>query len=144
MGATIKNGQQPKPQGGIGILLTPNIWHGLLLQHENSFAYMEDHLCFCVLCFSCFHVCSLLPCGHLLGKGWPLGSCWWCLLYFSYFPMWYPGSGVVLDCIVSWSLSSFLLSNLRTTSSQKTKQFIRINMLQHNKEKDSWLTVSQR
>ena len=23
------------------------------------------------------------------------------LLYFYYFPMWYPGSGVVLDCIVS-------------------------------------------
>ena len=24
-----------------------------------------DHLCFCVLCFSCFRVCSLLPCDHL-------------------------------------------------------------------------------
>ena len=23
---------------------------------------------FCVLCFSCFRVCSLLPCGHLLGS----------------------------------------------------------------------------
>ena len=22
----------------------------------------------------CFYVCSLLLCGHLLGKGWPLGS----------------------------------------------------------------------
>ena len=41
---------------------------------------------FCVLCFSWFCVCSLLPCGHLLGKGWPLGCCWWCLLYFCYFP----------------------------------------------------------
>ena len=28
-----------------------------------------DHSCFCVLCFSPFCVCSLLPCGHLLGKG---------------------------------------------------------------------------
>ena len=29
-----------------------------------------DHLCFfCVLYFSCFRVCPLLPCGHLLGKG---------------------------------------------------------------------------
>ena len=62
--------------------------------------------------FSCFCVCSLLPCGHLLGNGWPLGSCWWCLLYFCYFPMWYPGSGVVLDCIVSWSLPPFLLLKL--------------------------------
>ena len=24
-----------------------------------------DHLCFCVLCFSCFRVCSLLPCGQV-------------------------------------------------------------------------------
>ena len=55
---------------------------------------------FCAWCFSCFRVCSLLPCGHLLGKGWPLGSCWWCLLYFCYFPMWYRGSDVVLDCII--------------------------------------------
>ena len=27
-----------------------------------------------VLCLSCFFVCSLQPGGHLLGKGWPLGS----------------------------------------------------------------------
>ena len=27
-----------------------------------------DHLCFCVLFFSCFRVSSLLLCGHLLGK----------------------------------------------------------------------------
>ena len=32
-------------------------------------------------------------------------------LLYCYFPMWYPGSGVVLDCIVSWSLPSFLLSS---------------------------------
>ena len=36
-----------------------------------------------------------------------LDSCCWCLLYFCYFPMWYPWSGVVLDCIVSWSLPPF-------------------------------------
>ena len=29
-----------------------------------------DHLCY-VLCLSCFRICSLLPCCHLLGKGWP-------------------------------------------------------------------------
>ena len=69
-----------------------------------------DHLwVFCVLCFSCFRVCLLLPCGHLLGWGWTLGSCWWCLLHLCYFPMWYPWSGVVLDCIIPWSLQSFLL-----------------------------------
>ena len=30
-------------------------------------------------------------------------------LCFCHFPMWYPESGVVLDCIVSESLPSFLL-----------------------------------
>ena len=35
-----------------------------------------------VLCLSCFRVRSLLPCGHQLGKGWPLGSCLWCLIEF--------------------------------------------------------------
>ena len=64
-----------------------------------------------LLCLSCFHVCSLLPCGHLKGKGWPLGSCLWCLMWFCYFPIWYPGTGVVLDCIDSWSLLSFFLPN---------------------------------
>ena len=34
----------------------------------------------CVL--SCFRVCSLLPCGHYLRKGWPLGSRLWHLIVF--------------------------------------------------------------
>ena len=62
-----------------------------------------------VLCLSCFRVCSLLPCGHLKGKGWPLGSCLWYLLWFCCFPIGYPGTVVVLDCIDSWSLLFFLL-----------------------------------
>ena len=31
------------------------------------------------------------------------------MLFFCYFPMWHPGSGVVLDCIVSRSLPPVLL-----------------------------------
>ena len=39
-----------------------------------------------VLFMSC--VChALLPCGHLKGKFWPLGSCLWCCLWFCYFPI---------------------------------------------------------
>ena len=53
-------------------------------------------------------VCSLLPCSHLKGKGSPLGYCLWCLLWFYYYPIWYPGTGVVLNCIDFWSLLSFL------------------------------------
>ena len=29
-------------------------------------------------------------------------------IVFCYFPMWYPGSDVVLDCIVSWFFDVFL------------------------------------
>ena len=70
-----------KPSSKIFLLTVPRRYFFC-----GSFAF------FCVLCFSNFPVCSLLPCGHLLGKGWPLGSCWWCLLYFCYFPMWYSRS----------------------------------------------------
>ena len=41
-----------------------------------------------VLCLSCFRVCSLLPCGHLLGKGWPLDSCFWYLIVLSHVVSW--------------------------------------------------------
>ena len=48
-----------------------------------------DLLCFCsVLCLLCFvHVCLYSLCGHLLGKGWPLGSRLWCLLWVCHFPI---------------------------------------------------------
>ena len=53
---------------------------------------------------------SLTFCGHLLGKGWPLGSLV-CdvFLCFRHFPIWYSGSGVVFYCLDSWSLPSSLL-----------------------------------
>ena len=70
---------------------------------------------FCVS-FTCFYafvrVCLLMPCCHLLWKGWPLGSRVWCLIVKLSLFHWYPGSGVVLDCIYSWSLPSFLHSLL--------------------------------
>ena len=50
-----------------------------------------------------------MPCGHLLGKGLPLGSRLWCLTLSLLLSHWYPGSSVVLDCIDSWSLHPYLL-----------------------------------
>ena len=44
-------------------------------------------------------VCLFVPCGHLLGKGWPLGSSLWCLIVSLSLSHWYPGSGVVLVSI---------------------------------------------
>ena len=50
--------------------------------------------------FSAFvRVCLYVPCGHLLGKGLPLGSRFWCLTVNLSLSHWYPGSGVVLDFI---------------------------------------------
>ena len=48
-----------------------------------------DLLCFCsVLCLLCFvRVCLYVLCGHLLGKGWPLGSRLLCLLWVCHFPI---------------------------------------------------------
>ena len=48
-----------------------------------------DLLCFCsVLCLLCFVcVCLYVLRGHLLGKGWPLGSRLWCLLWVFHFPI---------------------------------------------------------
>ena len=48
-----------------------------------------DLLCFCsVLCLLCFvRFCLYVLRGHLLGKGWPLGSRLWCLLWVCHFPI---------------------------------------------------------
>ena len=48
-----------------------------------------DLLCFCsVLCLLYFvRVCLYVLCGHLLGKGWPLGYRLWCLLWVCHFPI---------------------------------------------------------
>ena len=70
-----------------------------------------DLLCFflsCV-CYAFVSVCLYVPCGHLLGKGWPLGSRLWCPTVTLSLSHWYPGLGVILDCIDSCSLHPYLL-----------------------------------
>ena len=58
-------------------------------------------------CYVFVRICLLMPCGHLLGKGWPLGSRLWCLIVKLSLFHWYLGPGVVLDCLDPWSLPSF-------------------------------------
>ena len=58
-------------------------------------AFASAHCCLVVTCWEKADLLALV-CGV------KLGGC--------YFPMWYPGSDVVLDCIDSWSLPPFLLS----------------------------------
>ena len=62
-----------------------------------------------LFCYAFMHICLLMPCGHLLGKGWLLGSRFWCLIVRLSLSHWYPVSSLVPDCIDSWFLPSFLL-----------------------------------
>ena len=59
-----------------------------------------DHLCY--LCHVFLMLSRLFIAALLSPAGKELTS--WLLflmfLYFCYFPMWYPGSGLVLDCLV--------------------------------------------
>ena len=59
-----------------------------------------------LFCHIFMQVCLLMPCGHLLGKGLPVGSRLWCLIMTLSLYHWYPGSGVVLYCSDSWSMPS--------------------------------------
>ena len=61
------------------------------------------------VCFVFVRVCFYVLCGHLLGKGWPLGTRLWCLTVSLSLSHGYPGSGVVLHCVDSWSLHPYLL-----------------------------------
>ena len=53
------------------------------------------------VCIAFMCICLYVPCGHILGKGGPLGSRLWCLTVSLLLSHRYPGSGVVLDCIDS-------------------------------------------
>ena len=47
--------------------------------------------------------------------------------------MWYPGSGVVLDCIVSWSFAVYLTSNaFSTLKKQSPISFLSLKQVQLN------------
>ena len=52
-------------------------------------------------CYGFVHICLLMLCDRLFGKGWPLGSRLGCIIVKLSLSHWYPGSGVVLDCIDS-------------------------------------------
>ena len=58
--------------------------------------------CVCYVVFAMpWYVCFYVPCGHLLGKGRPIGSRLWCPIVSLSLSHWYPGSGAVLDCMDS-------------------------------------------
>ena len=75
-----------------------------------------DLLCFCsVLCLLCFvRVCLYVLCGHLLGKGWPLGSRLWCLLWVCHFPIGILGQVWYLIVSIPDLCNLITLDNLNT------------------------------
>ena len=86
----------------------------LLTILKKTFDFQKGFLYVFVLSCVCYvfvRVCLYVLCGHLLGKGWPLGSRLWCLTVSLSLSHWYPGSGVVLDCIDSLSLHPYLLAS---------------------------------
>ena len=74
-----------------------------------------DHLCYFCLVLLCFHAHLFVDAlWSSAGKGltsWLLFVMFYCDNVTLSLSHWYPGSGVVLDCIDSWSLHSFLLWN---------------------------------
>ena len=84
------------------------LWTQFKPSSKNLFTDCCKAVLFCgsfvLLCFlwmSCFCACSLLPCGHLLRKGWPGGSCLLCLLRFLTFPCGILGQVWYFFCINS-------------------------------------------
>ena len=92
-----------RTKGEVGtVKLVEALKRTIFTDHSKAVLFQLTIFVIYVSSLSCFLVCSLQPCGHLLGKGWSLGSLvYYVLLCFCHFPMWCSGSGVVLDCIDS-------------------------------------------
>ena len=59
------------------------------------------------VCYAFVRVCLYVPCGHLLGKGWPLSSRLWYLLWVCHFPIGILGQVDYIDSrsLHWWSLN---------------------------------------
>ena len=55
-------------------------------KHKSLFWIFYVFVLSCV-CYVFVRVCLYVLCGHLLGKGWPLGSRLWCLLWVCHLPI---------------------------------------------------------
>ena len=87
-----------KPSSKIFLLIVPRRYFFcgpfVLFKSCVSHAFAPVHCCLAVTCWEMADLPALV--GDV-----------YCM--FCYFTMWYPGSGAVFDCIVTWSLTSFLL-----------------------------------
>ena len=75
----------------------------------------RDHSCHSCLVLLCFRARLFIDAlWSLAGKGLTSWLSLWCLIVKLSLSHWYTGSGVVFDCIDSWSLPSFLLCTVLT------------------------------
>ena len=106
-----------------------------------------DLLCFCsVLCLLCFvRVCLYVLRGHLLGKGWPLGSRLWCLLWVCHFPIgilgqvWYLIVSIPDLCNLTYYCTRHIMTSyifkemaLTITCVNMVENSFKITCLEHN------------
>ena len=82
-------------------MITYTLMHSIYVTYIKFFNNFSFVIVLSCVCYVFVRVCLYVPCGHLLGKGCPLGSRLWCLTVSLSLSHWYPGSGVVLDCIDS-------------------------------------------
>ena len=96
-----------------------------------SFMFFLSCVCYAFVC-----VCFYVPCGHLLRKGWPLGSRLWCFLWVCYFPIGVLGQVWCLIVLISdlCPLSYFVVSY-----KQKYGHKVLVNRLVKLAQEKEWL-----
>ena len=98
-----------------------NIWTMIQVVSDRSKAVLLLWIFYvfvlsCV-CYVFVRVCVYVLCGHLLGKGWPLGSRLWCLLWVCHFPIgilgqvWYLIVSIPDLCTLTYFRWSSLISS---------------------------------
>ena len=97
-------------------------------------------------------VCLYVPCGHLLGKGWPLGSRLWCQLWVCHFPIgilgqvWYLIVSIpdlctltYFDILIEFLREHYVNVNLETISQPTTTEAWKISSMHMVKINSSFI-----
>ena len=107
-------------------------------QGGTSFVDLYVFVLYCV-CYVFVRVWLYVLCGHLLGKGWPLGSRLWCLLWVGHFPIgilgqvWYLIVSIPDLCTLTYlehrQIVKLYLKRWQVLPRQTTYQFLYLTVL---------------
>ena len=106
-------------------------------QGGTSFVIFYVFFLYCV-CYVFGHVCLYVFCGHLLGKGWRLGSRLWCLLWVCHFPIgilgqvWYLIVSIPDLCTLTYFVKQHLFQILGRV---RQETFLNVNLLSYRYQK---------